>query len=316
MKRVALALGLTLALALVLVLALALVGWPASTRHASPSPRGHVTTLAALEALIDAPGPLTATTVVGADWSVDRAGVIDLSDPRAIEAGLVPGMEPIQVYMHVIEHPTLGTYLIDTGVEHALTADPDHAAVRGLVASLGHLDAMHVHDDTSTYLADHHLTVSAVLLTHLHLDHVSGLADVPSGVPVVLGAGDLEGRNAFDLLTQPSIDRALEGHPLEEWSFGADPDAVIDVLGDGSLWVLPAEGHTHGSVAFVARTRQGPILYVGDASHTAWGWDHDVPPGDFTEDHDGNVATLARLRALAARHPGIRVRLGHQPMSH
>jgi hypothetical protein len=51
---------------------------------------------------------------------------------------------------------------------------------------------------------------------------------------------------------------------------------------------------------------------VGDASHTRWGWEHDVTPGDLTSDLETNAKSLAQLRALVAAHPKIQVRLGHQ----
>lgn len=288
---------------------LVLVGWPASTRQAGGAAPGRAATMAELEAVIDTPGPITVETVVGAHWEIDRAGVIDLGDPRA--AGLTPGLEPIDVDFHALWHPTRGLFLIDTGVERALFDDPDHAAIRGVVASAGGIDRMTRVTDTASWLARQSSAPMAVLLTHLHLDHVSGLPDVPSTVPVYLGAGDLSGRAAMDLLTQPCIDRALGAHALSEWHFGAG--GVIDVLEDGTLWALAVPGHTRGSVAFVARTPDGPVLFTGDVSHTAWGWTHDVAPGEFTEDHAANVAALRMLRALAARHPAMQIRLGHQP---
>jgi glyoxylase-like metal-dependent hydrolase (beta-lactamase superfamily II) len=304
--RILLALGLSLAAAIGLLVA---VGWPASTRTSRGTAPGHASTMAALEAVIDEPGPITVETVVGAHWSVDRGGVIDLGDPRA--AGLGSGLEPIEVDFHALRHPRRGTFLVDTGVERALFDAPDEAAIRGLVASAGGIDRMERVVDTAGWLARQPAPPAAVLLTHLHLDHVAGLRDVPAEVPVLLSAGDLENRAALDLLTQPSIDRALGEHPISEWTF--DENGVIDVLDDGTLWALAVPGHTRGSVAFVARTPDGAVLFTGDVSHTAWGWSHDVAPGDYTEDHAQNVASLELLRALASRHPGMQIRLGHQP---
>src|SRR5207237_6650816 len=70
-----------------------------------------------LLAVIDQPGPVPVATINSADWAVDRSGLIDLHDPRAKQLG--DGPEPIQVYFHVIRHPTRGTFIVDTGVERA-----------------------------------------------------------------------------------------------------------------------------------------------------------------------------------------------------
>jgi N-acyl homoserine lactone hydrolase len=89
-------------------------------------------------------------------------------------------------------------------------------------------------------------------------------------------------------------------------------DGVLDVFGDGSLWAIWVPGHTPGTIAYLARTLTGPVLLVGDACHTAWGWEHDVEPGSFSVDRAKGAESLARLERFVARHPKIDVRLGHQ----
>jgi glyoxylase-like metal-dependent hydrolase (beta-lactamase superfamily II) len=87
---------------------------------------------------------------------------------------------------------------------------------------------------------------------------------------------------------------------------------VVDVFGDGTVWALWVPGHTLGSTAYLVRTPKGPVLLTGDACHTRWGWEHDVEPGTFSSDLPRSAESLARLRRLAAEHPAIDVRLGHQ----
>jgi len=270
----------------------------------------------AMEALIDRPGPVEVETVVGADWAVTRAGLINLDAPAARAAHLTDGDEPIQIFVHVLRHPTRGTFLIDTGVTRRLIDDPSGAGVAWPVRKALHVEKMKLGTDTAALLA-REPPLAGVLLTHLHLDHISGMRDVPRGTPIYSGPGETRDRELPYLFTQGTIDRQLEGQaPIQEWRFEADPSGrfagVTDIFGDGSVFAILVPGHTAGSVAYLVRTPKGPVLFTGDTCHTRWGWDHDVEPGSFSGDRPANKASLAKLRALVARHPEIDVRLGHQ----
>src|SRR5450432_4044390 len=145
----------------------AVATWPAS-RHASEAARlGTPSSAQALEAVIDQPGPITVETVVGADWQVDRSGLINLQHPKARAAGLVDGPEPIQIFFHALRHPTRGLFLVDSGVEDALVNDREHAALRGMLAKAAHVELLKVHTSTGAWLKTHAQTPNGVFLTHL-----------------------------------------------------------------------------------------------------------------------------------------------------
>ena len=266
-----------------------LVGCAATSHPTTPAALGVARSGASLEAVVDQPGPVTVETFATADWEVPRSGLINLDHPAAKAAGLVDGSEPIQLYVHAVRHPTRGLYLVDSGVEHAFLADPDHALVRGLFGSLAHLDKLKIRLDTQAIVERAGEPVQGVLLTHLHLDHVMGLRDVPASAPVYVGTGDARERSMMNVLQKGMYDESLEGKgPLRELLFAPDPDGafagVLDVFGDGTFWALWVPGHTPGSVAYLARTPRGPVLLTGDACHTAWGWEHGVEPGTFSDD--------------------------------
>ncbi|MFO0605914.1 MAG: MBL fold metallo-hydrolase [Polyangiales bacterium] len=292
------------------------VGVRASDHPTRPSDLGRPASSSTMDALIDQPGPLTVESVVSADWKVDRSGLINLGHPTARAAGLRDGLEPIEIYLHVVRHPTRGRFLIDTGVERALRDDPSHAAIRGAVADAMHAEYLHVRRDTASVVAAEG-PLAGVFLTHLHLDHVSGMPDIPRGTALYAGPGETSQRFFLNAFVKGTTDRELAGHAaIQEWRFARDPggrfEGVVDVFGDGSLFALWVPGHTAGSTAYLARTTTGPVLFAGDTCHTAWGWANGVEPGDFTRDRARNVESLRRLRALVAAHPRISVRLGHQ----
>ncbi len=279
---------------------------------------GAAATSTALEATVDQPGPIEVESVASATWHVPLEGMLNLEHPSAKAAGLKSSEQPVVIYFHALRHPTRGLFIVDTGVEHAMQSDPQHAAVRGMVAKLAKMDTVHVNIDLKTWLARQPQPLGGVFLTHLHLDHIMGMPDVPHGTPVFSGPGETRSHGFLNLFTRPITDRAFEGQDaIAEWQFQPDSPnrfrGVLDVFGDGTLWALHVPGHTPGSTAYLARTPKGPVLMVGDACHTSWGWDHGVEPGTFSKDRPLSAESLGELEGLVKRHPGIDVRLGHQP---
>jgi N-acyl homoserine lactone hydrolase len=310
----------TCSLAFAAVVATQLLAGCKTTGHpVTAATSGVVASGSQLEARIDEPGPVTVETVVSADWVVDRSGLINLDHPAAKAAHLVDGDEPIQIVFHAVRHPTRGLFLVDSGVERSFRDAPSQALIHGMTSKMAHLEKMTTHTLTGDWIARQSQPIRGVFLTHLHLDHVLGLRDVPSSAAVYVGPGDANEHKFENLFVAGIYDDALDGKgALRQWEFRPDPSGlfagVLDVFGDGTFWALSVPGHTPGSTAYVARTPSGPVLLTGDACHTVWGWEHGVEPGSFSTDKKKSVDSLAALEQLAARHPAIDVRLGHQDL--
>ncbi len=252
---------------------------------------------------------VTVRSVDAAQWAVPLKGLVDLEDPAA--AALEDVEHPILVMVHVIEHPEHGTWLVDSGVSQA-----PGERVAGAGPLLGSfVSEMAVETSTAELVAG--VQVEGVILTHLHLDHVLGLPDLPYDTPLWVGPSEDSARMFQNLLMRPFYKELFAGRALSHFdadqaqAFGPVPTAW-DLFGDGSVWVLSTPGHTAGSVAVWARTPEGPVLMTGDTSHTRWGWEHDVTPGTYTADHAQNAESLAQLQALAALDPATQVIFGHE----
>lgn len=283
------------------------------------SPLGTVSRSTNMLRDLTTPGPLELETVVSANWAVARSQILNLDHPRAQAAGLKEGDEAIQVYFHVVRHPDRGTFLVDTGVEDALGVARDRAAFRGFIADFMRMDQLELVHPLGSWLREHPGGLAGVFFTHLHLDHVTGLPDVPKDTPLYAGPTEAHHGALLNVFGRGGMDRAFDGRPpLQEWIFQPDPDGrfegVVDVFGDGSLFALYVPGHTCGSTAYLARTRAGPVLITGDPASTVWGWENQVEPGSFTADHAADAASLAKLRRLAEAFPTMDVRLGHQAL--
>jgi glyoxylase-like metal-dependent hydrolase (beta-lactamase superfamily II) len=147
--------------------------------------------------------------------------------------------------------------------------------------------------------------------THLHWDHVCGLAELPGDLPVRV----LPGERAFagqlgDTKAPPLgvIRSVLRGRNFETYELGGPPVLTFershDVFGDGTVVLVSLPGHTPGSVGVLLRVEGGSkVLLAGDA---AWhgkqvtALRQKAPfPGELVDaDRDEAFATLHRLHAL------------------
>ncbi len=143
-------------------------------------------------------------------------------------------------------------------------------------------------------------TIKAVLLTHDHLDHISGsiMYFLGSAVPVYIGAEEVAAnwnfKGEFDFPVELFFLNTLE--PGDSIPFGT-----------GQIKAVQLYGHTPGHLGY-ARTEEndGKInwLFAGDALH--------APPEDYGGALDPyNITYCFRLQVLATDNPDIPAWIGN-----
>lgn len=103
--------------------------------------------------------------------------------------------------------------------------------------------------------------VSDVFLTHGHMDHTAGVAQLPRA-RVHLGAGDMDlaaGRSSPEAMMVWLLSLVMPAPPATVTDPLAGP-ASIDVGAGKTVKALPVPGHTPGSYAFL----HDGVLFVGD----------------------------------------------------
>jgi N-acyl homoserine lactone hydrolase len=229
---------------------------------------------------------------------------------------------PINVY--VIEQAD-GVVVFDTGQDRASVTDPHYFPDGANGVIYRRLATFHV-DEAETMTAGlarlGYATsdVRAAIISHLHQDHIGGVAELPNAQllvspdewrslhrPLAETRGLL--RNHIDLpglmwtpvefqrLADPTLAPFMTGH---------------DIFGDGALVVLPTPGHTAGSMSMLVRRCDGPpLLLVGDLTYDIHAFEQGVHSGV------GSRRALRRTResvlALREHQRGMRILAAHDP---
>lgn len=107
--------------------------------------------------------------------------------------------------------------------------------------------------------------LSGILITHSHWDHVSGIADLAA--PILITAEEVA--YARKARADKVFQSVSPGHELREYAFDAGGYLGFprshDLYGDGSIVIVPAAGHTDGSViVFVALPSGARYAFIGD----------------------------------------------------
>jgi N-acyl homoserine lactone hydrolase len=188
--------------------------------------------------------------------------------------------------------------LVDTGLNPAAIADPAAYYERPDVFAVATLE-----QEQSVAEQLDLASLSKVVVTHLHWDHVGGLSLIPASVPLVIQRSEWEaGHDDAAIARNFFLTRDYAGQEREVELVDGDHD----LLGDGSVELLLTPGHTPGHQSL----RIGELVLGIDVAHFASGFDdHRFPI--FADDHEQQARSAERLRAM--RDAGLTVVPGHDP---
>lgn len=214
----------------------------------------------------------------------------------------------------LVDHPK-GRLLFDAGYGRALAEHFKTAPKLMQLSVKPHLDQPVAEQLAAAGIAPSSL--KAVVLTHAHWDHVSGLANLP-GVPVWVSREELAFINSGDAAGKLARDLGLKTY--QAYDFPDGPylgfDRSWDVFKDGSVVLVLAPGHTPGSiVAFINPPDGKRYALIGDTAWQAEGVDLPAQKPMLTRfvDHDAAAtkAMLERLHAIKLALPQLVVVPAH-----
>jgi glyoxylase-like metal-dependent hydrolase (beta-lactamase superfamily II) len=184
------------------------------------------------------------------------------------------GWQPLPIPVFLIEHPGAGYVLVDTGFHQSVAVDP----AQNLGPMLGRLyrGTIEMTPDQSALaqlrtMGIEQTDISTVVMTHMHMDHASAIADFTNPV-YVLGEGEWDAFHKRGLTNgyvrkQASVAVDFREIPYSSQNISSYSTfgRSFDLLGDGSIRLVYTPGHTLGHQSLILRLKGRELLITGDA---------------------------------------------------
>jgi N-acyl homoserine lactone hydrolase len=228
---------------------------------------------------------------------------------------------PLPIPVFLIEHPSAGLILVDTGFHPSVAVDPK----QNLGPVLGRLYSgnirMKPEQAAAAQLRSRGITpddISLVVMTHLHMDHASAVSEFTKP-PYVLGEGEW---NAFktkgvrDGYVHKHVEHAIELHEIPYSSpkissystFGRS----FDLFGDGSIRLVSTPGHTLGHQSLILRLKDREALLAGDAIYMLEILDSELRGFTMADEHKWR-RSLREIQLYRRENPDALIVPGHDP---
>lgn len=223
---------------------------------------------------------------------------------------------PIPVF--ILEHPGAGVLLVDTGFHASVAEDPK----KNMGPVLGRLlnTTMTRDEGVPDQLRARGLDpkdVRYVVMTHLHVDHASGVAQFPDATFIVTKRewdSATEGSQLTRGYVSRQFDHAFDWRTIdfdgEEVNSFASFGRTLDLFGDGSVRLAYTPGHTLGHMSVLVRTRAGEFLIAADSIYTMRTLRESVMPYGAHDEHEFR-RSLREVQRYAEQTPNAVIVPGH-----
>ncbi len=226
---------------------------------------------------------------------------------------------PVPAYL--IRHPSAGVLLVDTGLHASIAASPVENLGRLVTRFLG--PEVEPGKDLLAQLRDRGIdpkSIPLVVMTHLHVDHASGMSEFPGATFLLTDAewiaATTDSRPLLRGYRPAHYDYAFDYRTLsydsDRVSSYATFGRTFDLFGDGSVRLASTPGHSAGHQSVICRLRDRDLVIAGDAIYTIGQLDGAPEPPRPLDRHNWR-RSMRELQHFARTYPQAVILPGHDP---
>jgi len=188
---------------------------------------------------------------------------------------------PVSAYL--IEHPQ-GLVLVDTGWHTNVREGVEPFIKRNgrivYKASKPILPAGQAINEQLNSLGVKTEDIDYVVITHLDLDHVSGVELVKNAKHILVSSEEWKSANKPILRYNPKLWQNVDCEPFEFKESGIGPEGrSLDIFGDGTIQLVYTPGHSKGLTSVLVQHDDKSVLICSDVAYAAKAWREMILPG-------------------------------------
>lgn len=198
---------------------------------------------------------------------------------------------PVSVYL--VEHPD-GLVLFDTGwgreiaPEGGVDTKAQSKQMGRLLTKIskGRLPAGESAKEQLLKLGYLPSDLDYVVLSHLDVDHVSGLRDVAEAKNLLVSRPELEAASRLKNRVRyyPALWEELPLEPFDYAETGIGPfGKSYDLFDDGSVRLVDIAGHTDGLCGMLVSRNDKYVLMFADGGYSSRSWQEMILPGPYAD---------------------------------
>jgi len=239
---------------------------------------------------------------------------------------LLTGISPLGKMLRVpclayaVRHPSAGTILIDTGM-HADVREHFRRDFGGPMSLMFRAlrSVATPYDEQLRALGIDPAGVERVIMTHLHVDHTSGMRLLGNAEFICSREEWAATRHRFAIAKGYVAHHLPPESRVRQIDFAGDGEPyggfaqTIDLLGDGTIRLISTPGHTAGHLSVLLALRNDrQVLLVGDAAYTLRNIQEETLPL-LTDNDAAAMRSMQEIKAFAEREPETILVPTHDP---